>query len=254
MKQVSKFLFKNSINITSAVLTFYLLYEDFQLFFSKPTYTSNSESKLQPKNFPSIILCPFPTFNQAELLKIGYEDGYDYAKGKIEGSNLNSWIGNSSSLVENIIDKVAILKSEKDCPGLFIIYDEDQYSHAYESIQYEMTPMAYPNGRCCKAKISAKAKKKILMKIWMKVKNTDNSSTIKGFQMYFVSQELYNILKLNTNGITMTADSRIKGYAKFEASAQNIINLEDDPKIKCKNYMKPNGYDEVIFTFSNIAP
>ena len=93
MKQVSKFLFKNSINITSAVLTFYLLYEDFQLFFSKPTYTSNSESKLQPKNFPSIILCPFPTFDQEELLKIGYEDGYDYAKGKIEGSNLNSWIG-----------------------------------------------------------------------------------------------------------------------------------------------------------------
>ena len=91
------------------------------------------------------------------------------------------------------------------------------------------------------------------MKIWMKVKNTDNSSTIKGFQMYFVSQELYNILKLNTNGITMTADSRIKGYAKFEASAQNIINLEDDPKIKCKNYMKPNGYNEVIFTFSNIV-
>ena len=248
MKQVTKFLLKNSINIASAVLTFYLLYEDFQLFFSKPTYTSKSESTLQPTNFPSIILCPLPTFNQAELLKNGYLDGYDYAKGKIEGSKLRSWIGNSSSFVENIIEEVAILKSEKDCPNLSVVYDEHQYSHGYEKIHFEMTPMTYPNGRCCKAKISAKAQKKILMKIWMKVNITDTSSIIKGFQMYFVSQELYNILKLNTNGIAMTADSKIKGYVKFEASVQNIRNLEDDPKIKCKNYMKPNGYDEVSIT------
>ena len=93
----------------------------------------------------------------------------------------------------------------------------------------------------------------MLMKIWMKVKNTHNSAMVKGFLMYFVSQELYNILKLNSNGITMTADSRIKGYVKFEASAQNIRNLEDDPMIKCKNYMKPNGYDEVSITFNNIV-
>ena len=245
MKQISKFLFKNSINIASAILTIYLLYEDFQLFFSKPTYSSNSELKLEPKNYPSIVLCPFPTFDQESLWKYGYEDGYDYAKGLIMGSKLYGWIGNSSKSVESIIEEISLLKSEKDCPSLSVLFDEDDDSQRYENIQFELTKTAYPNGRCCKAKIPSKAHEKVMIKVWMLVNNTNSASMIHGYQMYFVSQESYHILKLNTNGIPMTVESKYKGYVKFEVGVQNIINMADDPKIKCKNYIKPNDYDEV---------
>ena len=246
MKQVSKFLFRNGINIVSAVLTFYLLYEDIQLFLSKPTFSSNSESKLQPKNFPIIVLCPFPTFDQESLWKYRYEDGYDYAKGVIMGSSSNGWIGNSSKSVENINEEISLLKSEKDCPFLSALFDENNYSKKYENIQFEMTETSYPNGRCCKAKIPSKSQENVLIKLWMRMLiNDTNNSMIHGFQMYFVSQESYHILKLNTNGIPMTAESKYKGYMKYEVRVQNIRNLVEDPKIRCKNYPKVNGYNEV---------
>ena len=57
------------INISSIVLTSFLLYEDFHLFLTKPTYSSISNRKLQPVHFPEITLCPFPSFDEDQLGK-----------------------------------------------------------------------------------------------------------------------------------------------------------------------------------------
>ena len=57
------------INISSIVLTLFLLYEDFHLFLTKPTYSSISNRKLQPVHFPEITLCPFPSFDEDQLGK-----------------------------------------------------------------------------------------------------------------------------------------------------------------------------------------
>ena len=86
-------LFRNFalIKLFFALLTSYLLYEEFITFWiEKPTYTSSSKVKIAPQDFPDITICPFPSWNQQELLKLGYSQSFEYSKAQLRfGRPLN---------------------------------------------------------------------------------------------------------------------------------------------------------------------
>ena len=83
MKKKVLSIFRNFalIKLFFALLTSYLLYEEFITFWiEKPTYTSSSKVKIAPMDFPDITICPFPSWNQQELLKLGYSQSFEYSK------------------------------------------------------------------------------------------------------------------------------------------------------------------------------
>ena len=47
----------------------------------KPTLTSVSQTNLTAQNFPEILLCPLPSYNQTALSEVGYADSYWYSYG-----------------------------------------------------------------------------------------------------------------------------------------------------------------------------
>ena len=152
----------------SIICTSYLLYVDIYLFLSKPTYSSDSEQKLQPKNFPNILLCPFPSFDLSQLQKHGYSEGYEYCKGNIQGSMSRGWCGNATKSVEEVIQNIALLKSTNDCPKMKAFFEKDinidWIDWKDEKVDFEMTKLLHPHGRCCQAKIPPKAKKSHVIK------------------------------------------------------------------------------------------
>ena len=161
-------IFKYIIYVFSIICTSYLLYVDIYLFLSKPTYSSDSEQKLQPKNFPNILLCPFPSFDLFQLQKHGYSEGYEYCKGNIQGSMSRGWCGNATESVEEVIQNIALLKSTNDCPKMKAFFEKDinidWIDWKDEKVDFEMTKLLHPHGRCCQAKIPPKAKKSHVIK------------------------------------------------------------------------------------------
>ena len=64
------------------ILTSYLLIDELRIFlYVKPTLTSVSQTNLTPHNFPEILLCPLPSYNQSALSEVGYADSYWYSYG-----------------------------------------------------------------------------------------------------------------------------------------------------------------------------
>ena len=164
-----KVLIKVIIYILSIICTSYLLLEDVMLFLSKPTYSSNSEEKLQPKNYPNILVCPFPSYDLTQLKKHGYMDAYSYCKGDLQGEGefTRGWCGKSNEAIEDVIDDISVLKSIRDCPKMEAVFTEpvlDWKDWKFEKIEYELTNLLYPHGKCCQAKIPEKAKKSHVVK------------------------------------------------------------------------------------------
>ena len=124
------------LKITFAVLTSYLLYEEFYIFLiRKPTHSSSAKIKTSSEDFPDVTICPFPSYNQPELIALGYGQSYEFAKGILHNSNLKGWRGNISgvqidfyqnlkvmtqiiqgSSPEAVIKKVSMIRNVKECP------------------------------------------------------------------------------------------------------------------------------------------
>ena len=108
MKCMKKIFGNNIIlKLTFASLTAFLLFEEFYVFFIvKPTYTTSAKLQIGlkilhpsvvgmqiinvtgPDDYPDITLCPFPSYNQPNLLNHGYGHSFEYAKVSIFLINL----------------------------------------------------------------------------------------------------------------------------------------------------------------------
>ena len=68
--------------------------------------------------------------------------------------------------------------------------------------------------------------------------------------MFISSQESSHRMKMlqfNTNGILLKTFHKNPGYTIFNIRIYEHLRLDDDPKIQCKNYMKPKEYAEVVW-------
>ena len=112
MKCMKKIFGNNIIlKLTFASLTAFLLFEEFYVFFIvKPTYTTSAKLQIGlkilhpsvvgmqiinvtgPDDYPDITLCPFPSYNQPNLLNHGYGHSFEYAKVSIFLINLLYYI------------------------------------------------------------------------------------------------------------------------------------------------------------------
>ena len=73
--------------------------------------------------------------------------------------------------------------------------------------------------------------------------------------MFISSQESSHRMKMlqfNTNGILLKTFHKNPGYTIFNIRIYEHLRLDDDPKIQCKNYMKPKDYAEVVWSICNV--
>ena len=141
------------IKLFFALLTSYLLYEEFFTFWiEKPTYTSSSKVRIGPQDFPDITICPFPSWNQQELVKLGYAQSFEYTKGKLDKSTMFGWRGNSTGIsLDNVFDKISILKNQTECPFTRVMM-RSEGREIFIEVKFKLTSLYHPSGRCCKVR------------------------------------------------------------------------------------------------------
>ena len=142
------------IKLFFVLFTSFLLYEEFFTFWvEKPTHTSSSKVVIGPKDFPDITICPFPSWNQQELVKLGYGQSFEYSKGKLYESAMFGWSGNSTGIpLESVFDKISILKNQTECPFTRILL-RSKGREIFKELEFKLTPLCHPSGRCCKVSI-----------------------------------------------------------------------------------------------------
>ena len=155
MKNIIIDIFRNFavIKLFFVLFTSFLLYEEFFTFWvEKPTHTTSSKVVTGPKDFPDITICPFPSWNQQELVNLGYLNMFDYSKGKLHESPMFGWSGNSTGIsLESVIDKISILKNQTECPFTRVkMWSEGR--EIFKEVEFKLTSLYHPSGRCCKVK------------------------------------------------------------------------------------------------------
>ena len=249
------FLFNQSINILATLISGYLLYGDLCLFTSKPTHSSKFNEKLQPKHFPDFFVCPIPAFDLDNLQKHGYFSGYTYMKGTFSNIAKRGWNGNATNMNENILDDISVIKSTKDCPYFVALFEHNFDANKATNGSYTLTNPIFPNGRCCKVFLNEKEKISRIMRVGLKVDPPKNSpSLLEGFRLFMIDKKNSHVLKLGNsykNGFDLTAILNDTGSKYYNVKITEEFDLEQDPKVSCRNYANAHGYSEVQ-TFNQI--
>ena len=134
------------------LITSYFLYQEIVLFLSKPTFISISKYKIQPSNFPDMLICPLSGFDQAELRRLGYENSFYYSIGFMRDDKALGWSGTDPSLNgKDIIQRISVMKTIQDCPVITMASFASEGKIRTERMDtFSLTRAMYPNGRCCK--------------------------------------------------------------------------------------------------------
>ena len=248
MRFSKRFLFDQLINIVASVISAYLLYDEIYLFISKPTYSSKSNEKLQPKHFPDFFLCPIPAFDLDNLKKHGYSSSYNFMKGKFHnGDKVKSWKGNSTDTHEKILDDISVLKSIKDCPYFSVMFKHN-FKTKYVFASFTLTSPVFPHGRCCKVFMNEEETTSPVLRAAFGVKVNENFPSIEGFRLFMVSVESSHILKMgnfNKNRMELKVTLIETGYEYYKINIKEEYDLKEDPKVSCENYPTRNGYGQV---------
>ena len=245
-RQVNKkVLFRYTINLLGFILYFYLLYDEIKFFLSKPTHTSKTMINLQPNHFPDILICPFPAYDLHNLARYGYMTSRMFLRGRIRGTKLLGWTGNSSLTVEEIVNDVSTLKTLDDCPFVLAMFE-----HFHEELEVSLTMLDKFHGRCCKPTIPTTSQNNSVDRLLIRMdrNNIRVDSKIEGFETFISSQRTSHISKMdtfNTNGISLKMYAEKDVVNRYKIKVLESVQLEDDPKAPCKNYNRVSDYAQV---------
>ena len=223
-------------------------------FLDKPTHVSNFYIKMEPRHFPVTTICPIPSFNQSGLNEHGYDDSYFYAKGQLNDHNMMSWSGLTNN-IEKVLDDISILKTEDNCPGVEVVFEEDGYENI-RNLSSKLTRAFHPYGKCCEIKIPSNAANETLLSLAIIEPEWIGNQTYKGFRVFFSNQESHHHFfknKFNINGpkiLTMFKENRITLY---NVKISEKISLPTDKKESCKNYASANDLNEVIININTCS-
>ena len=254
------------IKLFFALLTSYLLYEElFTFWIEKPTYTSSSKVKIGPQDFPDITICPFPSWNQQELVELGYAQSFEYSKGKLDESTMFGWSGNSTGISpENVFDKISILKNQTECPFTRVMM-RSEGREIFNEVKFKLTSLYHPSGRCCKVKykmleqrspqtsfkaiVPKESESMIIGGLTFRIYPlTKNLPLVEGYQILLSDRDSENIFhkdRFNLDGVELKTSIKEPGYKLYDLKIYKEIYLEDHDNFRCRNYANFGDYNSV---------
>ena len=172
-------------------------------------------------------------------------------KGYLEGSNLQGWSGNNSDTTPlDIINNISVFRTTDDCPfaRVNLVDVENDIEHLI-NLSYELTPVMYPNGRCCRSRIPTSSHNWTIRGLLVSVKNYSYEAS-SGLEVQLSDPESannYHRNKFNVDGVKLEAWPEDRGYVLYNLKIYKDIYLENNKKYKCKNYVFVDDYSKVIF-------
>jgi hypothetical protein len=138
-------------------LTLYLIHKEFQVFLTKPTFTSRTNEYLKPNLKPDIIICPQPGFDQKALAQHGYFNSFQYSMGLYVSGSKMWWNLNSKIGPIKLIEEISTIKRSSVYPVSWLkIKYENEFEYLY--VNYTFTRTIHPYGRCLRIIMPERAK------------------------------------------------------------------------------------------------
>ena len=219
-------------------------------FIIKPTLSSVSKSQLKPLNYPDIIICPVPGFDQNAIARLGYESSYYYSMGKL-GDGWFGWFGNETETQHSTAHAgdFFVFKSSADCPRIGAKF---RTAEKLQSEYFKMFLMRgiFPNGRCCRALVPRLAEDMILNTLFyaVSVSRYDNHQVTTGFKMLLSDREsaaFFMMNKFNLEGSQLLSQQQKAGQEKYKIKIIEELHKENDPNYSCRNYL-PEEYERCL--------
>ena len=201
-----------------------------------------------PQDYPDITICPFPSYDQPQMLSQGYGQSFEYAKGILNGRNVKGWSGNGSKAVDEIIEDISILKSPEDCPLTRVVLLHSN-SENFVPIQMKLTRVMHPGGRCCQALVPNDAHNSTIGGLTFRVDLENNLPLVDGFQIFLSNRESANHFhrkKFNIDGVELKASTKELGYMLYNLKTFKEIFLDTNGKFNCKNYDSGGEYSQCL--------
>ena len=201
-----------------------------------------------PQDYPDITICPFPSYDQPQMLSQGYGQSFEYAKGILNGRKLKGWSGNGSKAVDEIIEDISILKSPEDCPLTRVVLLHSN-SENFVPIQMKLTRVMHPGGRCCQALVPNDAHNSTIGGLTFRVDLENNLPLVDGFQIFLSNRESANHFhrkKFNIDGVELKASTKELGYMLYNLKTFKEIFLDTNGKFNCKNYDSGGEYSQCL--------
>ena len=234
------------------VMTIYVSVEEFYVFFHvRPTMTSTSRDALEAEDFPEITLCPEPTTDRKALRELGYTELFNFKAGvemfPVPQEQGHGWIGNSSERVEDVMRKVATVKSSEDCPVSILSNLRPVGVSRNYPFQFKVSRALLPFHQCCKI-IYPEIAKKVPIQGFTVTLKPGQESKYKSLKVLMADRMSYSVLKQNEKTI-YGDDIKIPsepGYNVYQMKVLQEVHYEDEPKYPCKNYQNIGEYDQCL--------
>ena len=183
-----------------------------------------------------------------ELLKSGYSHSFDYSKGQLwHNASLLGWSGNTT--VQDVIDKVSILKTEADCPKVWLKFINNGHQSFNQAV-LQLTSMVHPSGRCCRVVAPRDINNSTLGGLLLRIdydENNDNGG-IDGIRMFLSNRQESNYFHIKSFNMLHDQLKALKsqlGYIQYDLEVHENQYLEDNRDFQCKNY-KPGEYNSCL--------
>ena len=234
--------------------TIFFIYGEIETYLvTKPTVTSNSIEPLGYKNFPEILVCADPAFDQQELSRNGYVEIWRYVlglQGPTSQFNFTGWNGNGVGSSVQLLDRISTLKTVKEV-WAYELKDIQSYKYAKRILKNTI----YPYGRC--VKISHKTQN--FQNAIQIIRQKSNSKTRVLFRDPVNSADMIPIsFEMTGDRVERQAQAnetkRMRKTYKIKIK-QNIQEI-DDPKSECQIYTLNTTFDfctsfDILTTMNN---
>ena len=230
------------------VSIFFIGEELYTFFILKPTLNRKVKTNLTKDDFPTFTVCPNPAYDLEEMTDLGYYDIYSYKTGlDFNTFSIMGWDANQTDSVQNVSNKISLLKSVDDCPGGIVFYKpkEDDYEDAgVEDLRFVLTRAMFPYHLCCRVQIPKAAKRYPIagMDISFTDKSYDSVTLLVNDKISYSIFEQHNSKALGDN---LRSPPR-KGFNNYKLKIHREISLESDPQSNCYDYAEAGDYDKCL--------
>ena len=240
----------NAFALISIVCTFYLLFLVVVNFaVVRPTSTSKERVDIDSSNFPDVVACLDPPYNNKALERFGYLPWTYYRGGSKDGFFIG-WNGlNGTHDSAQIMDEILNLAVDEDLIGDIFFKDK---KGKRQDVKAESRMLLYPQGRCLVIKPPAEEIESFKFLYLMSIKTdivnqTVKPAIVKVFLMDPINDPLIYPIDLQMRGdqIKVLLDKKSSWY-HFIIRVSRSYHVEGDPLFDCKEYSQEDTFGDCV--------
>ena len=224
-----------------------ILEELYTFFVLKPTLTSSSKRNIEEKfDFPQILICPEPSVDTEAMTSLGYSSIDFYVNGLEESDDGRlGWAGNNSESIEEVSEKISVIKSIDDCP-----IEKESWSWSkteWENLRFKLKKVPYPHHICCELVPPKFAESSHIVGIQLAFSFTNKSfNSYRIFMADNLTESFFTFHKNKMLGDKIRSKPDINGFLTYKIQIKEEIHLEDDPNYHCINYNTAGEYHKCL--------